>query len=225
MIVFEFDYGFSWRPEDEGAMQRTSHALVDGDNVWLIDPIEAGPGIHERIAAAGTVAGVIILLDRHLRDGVTMAHRYDVDLHVPMGAGGDIEDGPVVEYDRIIQVAPFVLMPYRPLGGLWREASLWWPAHRVLVTAECVGAADYYVLPGERLAVHPLVRARPPMHLRSLGPDLVLPGHGDAVTKDAALELRRAVSSSRTKIPLHAAHQVGRLAGWAGSRVRSATGR
>src|SRR3712207_7595232 len=40
-----------------------------------IDPVDVGDGV-ERAASLGTVAGVIQLLDRHERDGATLASRF-----------------------------------------------------------------------------------------------------------------------------------------------------
>ena len=66
-IVDESERGFGWISPEPRFMQRTSHALVAGGKVWLIDPV-LEDGALERIRALGEPAGVLQLLDRHGRD-------------------------------------------------------------------------------------------------------------------------------------------------------------
>jgi len=177
----EFDGGFGWLVDE--FMERCSHALVEDGRVWAIDPVD-GDGVEDRIRAAGTPAGVLQLLDRHNRDCAAVAARLGVRHHVvPQGSLG-----------------PFACIAVKSSRS-WNEVALWWPDRRVLVCADAVGTAPYYRAGRERLAVHPLLRVRPPRRqLGALQPDVILCGHGEAVLEDANAALREALSTSRLRI-------------------------
>jgi glyoxylase-like metal-dependent hydrolase (beta-lactamase superfamily II) len=181
----EFEHGFGWT--EPGFLERTSHALVASDGVWLIDPI-AADGLEERIRDTGRPAGVIQLLDRHARDCAALADRLGVPLHVVPFAG--------------IQGAPFSFRRVVRLPG-WREVALWWPKGRVFVCADALGTAAYFRAPGERLGVHPFLRLVPPRAMaRALTPSHVLCGHGEGIHgEEAALHLEKALATSRRRIP------------------------
>jgi hypothetical protein len=165
-------------------MHRCSHALVVDGRVWLIEPVD-GEDIEERVRAAGSPAGVIQLLDRHNRDCAALAERLGVRLHVlPREA-----------------VGPFSFIPVVPTR-FWHEVALWWPERRVLVCADVLGTAPYFLSGRERLAVHPFLRLVPPRkQLGGLQPEVILCGHGAGVFDDADAALREALSSSRRRIP------------------------
>ena len=155
-------------------MERASHSLVTETGTWLIDPVD-NPLVDE----LENVAGVIQLLDRHNRDCAAIARR----LGVP-------------HYERT--GGPFEFLPVRDTRR-WREVALWWPDRRILVCADALGTARYYRAGEERLAVHPLLRLRPPhFHVR---PDAILCGHGRGVFDGAEAALREALSTSRRRIP------------------------
>jgi hypothetical protein len=178
----KFDGGFGWIADE--FMERCSHALVDDGRVWAIDPVD-GDGVENRIRAAGTPAGVLQLLDRHNRDCAALAARLGVRHHVvPQGSLG-----------------PFACIAVKNSRS-WDEVALWWPDRRVLVCADVTGTAPYYRSGNERLAVHPLLRLRPPRRqLGALQPDVILCGHGEGVLEDADAALREALSTSRLRIP------------------------
>ncbi len=179
-------FGFEWIADEPKLLQRASHALVDQRRVWLVDPVDV-EGLDERVRAAGEPAGVVQLLDRHGRDGRELAARYGVVLHqAPTGALPD---------------APFEVLRSVDLP-LWREAALWWPEQRTLVVADALGTAPYFLAPGERLGVHPLLRPFPPRSLARFEPEHVLCGHGEGTHgADAADALREALHYSRRRIP------------------------
>jgi hypothetical protein len=179
----KFDGGFGWIVDEE-FMVRCSHALVEDGRVWAIDPVD-GDGVEERIRAAGAPAGVLQLLDRHNRDCADLAARLDVRHHVvPQGSLG-----------------PFACIAVRNSRS-WREVALWWADRRVLVCPDVLGTAPYYRAAKERLAVHPLLRVRPPRpELGGLQPSVILCGHGEGVLEDADTALREALSTSRRRIP------------------------
>ncbi|MDX6412768.1 MAG: hypothetical protein QOH23_178 [Gaiellaceae bacterium] len=175
-----FAAGFGWIVDE--FMERCSHALVVDGSVWVIDPVD-GDGVEERIRAAGTPAGVVQLLDRHNRDCAAIAARLGVRHHVvPQGSLG-----------------PFACISVKESKS-WGEIALWWPDRRVLVSADALGTARYYRADHDRLAVHPLLRLRPPRMLAPLRPEVVLCGHGEGVLTGASAALREALSTSRRRI-------------------------
>jgi hypothetical protein len=189
----EFDGGFGWIVDE--FLSRCSHALVGGDGVWLIDPVDAN-GVEERVREAGPPAGVIQLLDRHGRNCAELAARLGVPHHV---------------------------VPQRPVGPFefvaiqrnrwWNEVALWWPGRRVLACGDALGTVDYFCARGERLGVHPVLRFKPPRQLESLQPEAILCGHGEGVFDAADAALREALSTARRRIPRQVASAVG--AWWA----------
>ncbi|MGH3007496.1 MAG: hypothetical protein ACRDOS_16605 [Gaiellaceae bacterium] len=186
----ETAFGFGWIAAEPALLERASHAVRVAGRVWLVDPVE-GEGVEERVRALGEPAGVVQLLDRHERDCASLAERLSVPLHrLPFGG---------------VAGSPFEVLRVRDRRH-WRETALWWPEERVLVCADALGTARYYRAPGERLAVHPLLRPAPPRALRdmarSLAPGHVLCGHGEGIHGDeAALALAEAVSTARRRIP------------------------
>src|SRR5918994_5184812 len=80
-LVDEFEGGFGWQADEPEFIERTSHAVRQGDEVWLFDVVDAD-GLDERVRALGEPAGVVQLLDRHGRDCATVAERLQVPLHV-----------------------------------------------------------------------------------------------------------------------------------------------
>jgi hypothetical protein len=185
----EFDEGFGWIVDDE-LLKRCSHALVERGRVWAIDAL-AADGVEERIRAAGEPAGVLQLLDRHNRDCRALAERLGVPHHQTP--------------KEPIAGAPFEFIVLRD-SRLWREVALWWPERRVLVCADVLGTVGYFVAPGERLGVHPLLRLAPPRRLGAVGPDVVLCGHGEGVLSEGAAVLADALAGARRRLTSLLAH-------------------
>lgn len=181
----ELGFAFGWISPSPARLERTSHALAHDGRVWLVDPAD-GEGVEERIRALGDPVGVVQLLDRHSRDCAALAGRLAVPHYRP-------------PLDRI-PGAPFSIVPV-VRRRLWREVALWWAARAVLVCGDALGTAPYFLGPGERLAVHPLLRLTPPRPLAAFAPRHVLVGHGEGVHGDeAAVAVREAVSSSRRRL-------------------------
>jgi hypothetical protein len=181
--------GLGWILEEQ--TPRTSHALAVDGGVWLIDPVDI-PELDERIAGLGEPCGVIQLLDRHDRDCAPIARRLGVPHHRLPFAG-----------------VPGV--PFEPIKVLnvptWRELALWWPAERTLVAADALGTLPYFLEPGARLGIHPLLRLTPPRQLADLEPFRVLCGHGEGVRgEEVADELRAALARSRRGLPAAFVH-------------------
>jgi hypothetical protein len=181
--VDEEPWGFGWwLPGDR--LRRTSHAILAGGGVWLVDPLEA-PGVADRVVALGEPRGVIQLLDRHDRDCAAWSDGLGVPHHI-------VPFGPV---------GPFELVPVSR-WRLWREAALWWPQERVLVTADALGSLPYFKAGDEPVGVHPLLRLRPPRALAALAPQHVLVGHGrGAHGPDLADAVRDELRHARRRLP------------------------
>jgi len=100
--IDRFDRGVGWIAYPEETMERASHALAvpndetAEDDVWVIDPVDA-PGLDDLLAEFGSVAGVVVCLDRHKRDSAAVATRHDVPVYVPewMTGVADEIDAPV----------------------------------------------------------------------------------------------------------------------------------
>lgn len=151
--------GLTWIVDEPAA--RTSHALIDGGRVWLIDPTDE-PVTLERVAALGKPAAVLQLIDRHNRDCAALADRLGVPhLKVPAALPG----------------TPFEVIPL--VGArFWQEIALWWAEPRALVVAEAIGTAPGFA-PGRMGAgVHIGLRLWPPHRLGAFEPEHLLVGHG-----------------------------------------------
>jgi hypothetical protein len=176
------DFALSWTLEGE-FMQRSSHALADGGQVWLVDPVAD----DEALAAAealGDVAGVIQLLDRHNRDCEELAVRYGVPhhrLHEELG-------------DAPFEIAQTLWVPR------WRELHLWWPERRLLLVSEAVGSSPYFAA-GRRAGIHPWLRMKPSGAPRKRDPEHLLFGHGTPLHEGAAAALEDAYANSLRDIP------------------------
>jgi hypothetical protein len=179
-VVDEFEGGFGWQLDEPEFMERTSHAVLHEGKVWLFDVLDVD-GLDDRVRRLGEPAAVVQLLDRHGRDCAAVAQRLDVPLHV-------------VPRGTIPAMVPVVWMPG------WREVAAFLDG-RVLVVGDALGTASYFRAPGERLAVHPILRPFPPRRLRGLTPDHVLCGHGAGVHDAAAEALAEALRTARRRIP------------------------
>jgi hypothetical protein len=180
----ELDFAFGWI-DDGGRIKRTSHALVDGDSVWLVDPVEWDDAI-ERAQELGRVRGVLQLLDRHGRDGAVLAGRLEVPLlRVPR---------------QHVSGAPFEFLNVIRTRS-WDEVALWWPQRRTLVAADALGTIGYFHAPRERVGIHPFLRLWPPRALRRVFPEDILCGHGEGVREHAAEALHEALRTARRRLP------------------------
>jgi hypothetical protein len=176
--------GFGWVADE--FLERASHALAADGGVWVLDPL-AFPEAEERARSLGEPRGVITLLDRHRRDAAEVAERLGVPHHdVPYGG---------------VPGSPFAFLPVAK-SRLWREVAIWWPGEHVLVCGDALGTSAYYRAGDERLAVHPLLRIKPPRRLGQVDPLHVLCGHGEGVHGPAAgAALAEALSSARRRLP------------------------
>jgi len=178
------DVGITWVMDEP--MGRASHALTDGEKVWLVDPVDDEAAI-ERAVSLGEPAVVFQLLDRHNRDCEEVARRLGVKLVVlPLELRGTPFEAIEVVENR-----------------LWKERALWWKSAKALVVAEAVGASRMFN-PGEAgIGVHIALKATPPRkQLGTYNPEHLLMGHGPPVNgKRATPALREALNRSRRDLP------------------------
>ncbi|HET8980148.1 MAG TPA: hypothetical protein VFN87_18490 [Solirubrobacteraceae bacterium] len=180
--IHHHELGLTWL--EAGGMQRTAHALRDGERVWLIDPFTDDAALAAA-AELGRPVGVIQLLDRHNRDGAALARRFEV---------------PLWRLPRTVPDSPFTVVSVVSVPG-WREVALWWEQQQALVVAEAVGTAPLFAL-GRRLGVHPMLRITPPRDALSRHrPERLLVGHGPPIESDAASALTEALAASRGDLP------------------------
>jgi hypothetical protein len=180
------DLGISWMPDPSETMQRACHALLLGDGVWVVDPVDCD-GLDERIRGVGEPAGVVQLLDRHNRDGAKIAERLGVPHHrLPFGG---------------VEGAPFEAVSLIR-NRLWNELVLWAPSERALVVPEAVGTAPYFRAGDEPVGIHPMLRLLPPRKLGAYEPVHLLTGHGTGMHgSDTPAALRDALDGSRRRVP------------------------
>lgn len=201
-FVDRFDGGLGWIAYPDEDMRRASHALATDAGVYVVDPVDAD-GIDEEIAGLGDVAGVVVALDRHLRDADAVANRHDVPVYVPhwmSGVRSDL-DAPVEEFggrlpDSEYEVIPVIKNPF------WKEFALYDGDGGTLLVPEAVGTSDYFLGGDERLGVHPMLRMFPPRkQLGDCSPERVLVGHGEGIMADGAAALDAALRTARRNAP------------------------
>ncbi|GGM66620.1 hypothetical protein J2752_000149 [Halarchaeum rubridurum] len=191
-----FEGGTSWLAHPDEAMQRVSHVLDTDAGVFLVDPLDA-PGIDDLATEFGSVAGVVLLLDRHERDAAAVANRHDVPVYRPSFLTREV-DAPTESFSGSLPGTDYGLLRTLSVPG-WHEAALF--DGETLVVPEAVGTAPFFRGADERLGVHPMLRLTPPSTLRGLRPERILVGHGHGVHEAAADSLRYALAHSRRNAP------------------------
>ncbi|MFB6311887.1 MAG: hypothetical protein ABEH64_11990 [Salinirussus sp.] len=199
--IDDFAGGFGWMAYPDEGMQRASHALVEDGDVWLVDPVDT-VGLDDRIAEAGRVAGVVVLLDRHTRDAGTIAARHDVPVYVPetVGSLGDRIQEPARTFQGELADTGYRTHPVFERFP-WREAALFSEERDTLVVAEALGTNTFSTTPGERLGVQPFARLFPPTSLGRFDPERILVGHGTGIDENAGEALRTALRGARRGLP------------------------
>ncbi|TKX47783.1 hypothetical protein EXE41_04045 [Halorubrum sp. SD690R] len=208
--IDRYDGGVGWIAYPDETMERASHAFAveneeaDADDVWVVDPVDA-PGVDDLLDGLGSVAGVVVGLDRHVRDSGELAARHDAPVYVPEWMTGVTEDlGHDVEVERFgsrLADTGFEAIRIRDSSvPPWQEVGLF--DGETLIVPESLGSASYFRGDRERLGVHPMLRLTPPTSaLSGLDPERVLVGHGVGVHERAAVAVEDAISDSRRKAP------------------------
>lgn len=203
--IDRWEDGVGWIAYPDEEMQRASHAFVaDDGGVWVVDPVDAD-GLDDLLAEFGDVAGVVVMLDRHKRDSAAVATRHDVPVYVPdwmTGVAANL-DAPVERFGRELADTGYRAITVRDSTvPPWQEVGLYHEANGTLVVPESVGTANYFLAPGERLGVHPMLRLFPPERaLGRLSPERILVGHGAGVMENATTALRDALDGARRRTP------------------------
>jgi hypothetical protein len=203
VVVDEWDGGFSWVAHPEEVGHRTSHALLgdDGD-VWLVDPLDA-PGLDDRLAALGAVAGVVVCSDYHTRDAATLARRHGVAVHLPrwLSRARERLDAPVTTVTDTVGRAGFEMRRCVPFPG-WTEALLVRERDGTLYVPDVLGTTRLFTVGPERVGSYLLCRPRfPKRAFAGLAPDRLLVGHGEGVFEDATAALDTALTGTRRRLP------------------------
>lgn len=199
--LVEWPGGLTWLAHPDEPMERASHALATEDGVWLVDPLEA-PGIHDAIASLGRVAGVVLLLDRHIRDAEAVAERYGVAIHLPDPVDRGVAElnAPTEPFARELADTGFRARTVVD-NRFWREVALVDGGATALVP-EALGTARFFRAPDERVGIHPVLRPVPPRRpLGGLDPERLLVGHGPPVLDEAGPALRDALAGARRRAP------------------------
>jgi hypothetical protein len=196
--IDRWEGGVGWLAHPEEKMQRASHALAVGDDVWVVDPVDA-PDVDDLFAEFGDVAGVVVLLGRHMRDAEAVARRHDVPVYLPTwvrrSPGPDVA---IRRFENTLADTGFRVLKVVD-NPAWQEAALYDESAGTLVVSESVGTASYFRTERERLGVHPMLRLFPPDALRGLTPERILVGHGEGVFEDATGALAEALRESRRR--------------------------
>jgi len=198
--IDRFEGGVGWLAYPDETMERASHAVESDGQLWIFDPVDAD-GVDDLIGEFDEVGGVVVLLDRHERDSAAVARRYDVPVYVPdwmSGVESDI-DAPVVRFSEGVGEFALERIVDNPF---WQEAALF--DGETLVVPEALGTVSYFRAPGERLGVHPMLRAVPPTALADYDADRLLVGHGEGLFEDVRPAIEDAVGGSRRRmVPLY----------------------
>ena len=176
--------GITWVMDEP--MARASHAIVVGDGVWIIDPVDDAEAMGE-VLELGKPAAVVQLLDRHNRDCREIADRLGVEL---------------LRLPESIDGSPFEVIDVVD-SRIWKEKALWWQEQRVLVVAEAVGTNRFYRPGSAGAGIHLGLRLAPPRTaLGSYLPQHLLMGHGGPIHGQQATEaLQQAMDRSRRDFP------------------------
>lgn len=200
-IVDRWEAGLGWLAHPDEGGRRTSHAVRtrDGD-VWLFDPLDA-PGLDERLAALGPVAGVAVFTDYHARDAGRLAERHGAPVTVPHWLRR-IDDRVDVPVERTAgPIAGFDLRQARPLFA-WREAIAYRPWDGTLYVADYLSSHEKFCVGAERVGMPTVSRLRPPRRLfGDLTPERIVFGHGTGRFEDAAGALDDALAGARGRFP------------------------
>jgi hypothetical protein len=199
-VIDRYDDGVGWLAYPDESMKRAAHAVVSGDGLWVVDPVDAD-GVDDLLAEYGEVAGVVVLFDRHTRDSAAVAKRHDVPVYVPewmSGVAGKL-DAPVERVEDGVGAFALERVVDNPL---WQEAALF--DGETLVVPEALGTVSYFRAPGEDVGVHPMLRALPPRSLSEYAADRLLVGHGEGVFEDVRPAIPNAVEGARRRmVPLY----------------------
>lgn len=192
-VIRRWKTGLTWMAHPEAQMQRASHAVVVDENVWLIDPLDAG-GLDEELTALGSVAGVVVLGSEHHRHADRLAARHDVAIHLPEWFEEDAKtfEADVIPFTDELASTGFEAIKLKE--GFWQEAGLYHPDRRTLAVSDTFMTALFTGETG-RIELFPPARLDPPREaLDGLAVDRLLVGHGEPVFENPQARMERALA-------------------------------
>lgn len=195
-FVDEWSDSFGWIAKPEENMKRTSHAFVEDDDVYLVDPLDA-ENLDQKISEFGEVKGIVILFDRHERDSGKLAERYDCPVYVPEWFDRELD----VEVRKISDKVPGTDWEIHTVvdSRMSNEAALYHRETRTLIVADSLGTAKHLRGRGEELGMSPLYRFSPPKKLLKFEPERIFCGHGEGITENATETMKETVGEGRRK--------------------------
>ena len=190
--VTSWPEGLSWIafPDERG--QRASHAILTEAGVWLVDPVDVD-GLDERVSELGTVAGVVVLQDRHTRDATDVARRHEVPVSIPdwMSLAREKLESQAESLGSELPGTNYTVHRLIETGD-WEEAILFNERTNTLVVPEAIGTLPSFGEADSSLGVHPSLD-EPPRALLDWAPTRILVGHGPSIHGDAHRKLRAAI--------------------------------
>ncbi|MFD1514802.1 hypothetical protein [Halomarina rubra] len=199
-VVDRFDGGVGWLAHPDEEARRVSHAFVDGDGVWVFDPLDA-PDVDDLLSEYGEVAGVVVLSSFHTRDAATLAERHGVPVSLPPKTDRVAERLDVPTRRLRNGDGGFGFRQATPLPS-WRETVAYRERDGTLYAADSLGSAPGWTTAEERLGVYLFCRPVPPRALfAGFQPERVLFGHGEGVFEDATTALDDALAGARRRFP------------------------
>lgn len=195
-FVDRFEKGFGWFGKPEENMRRTSHAFVEDEEVYLVDPVDA-KNLDQEIKEYGEVKGIIILFGRHVRDSEKLAKRYDCPIYVPEWFGRKLEE----ELTEISGNVPGTDWEIHDVvdSRLSREAALYHRETKTLIVADSLGTAKHLRGRGEKLGMSPLYRFIPPERLLNFEPERIFCGHGEGIQENASEIMKKTIREGRKR--------------------------
>lgn len=207
-VIDKWDDGFGWLAHPDEDAQRASHAIRGDDGVWVFDPLD-GPGVDERLADLGNVAGIAVQSNFHARDAGALAERHGVSVHVAgwMDRVADQIDAPTERYaappGKWVDLAEsgIEVRTVDPATA-WKELIAFRPSDCTLRVPDMLSNASAIEVVDERLNPYLFHRLAPPREpFADVDPNRVLVGHGRGVAEDAADALESALENARRNLP------------------------
>ena len=223
-VVGRWEDGFTWMAHPETTMRRASHALAVGEDIWLVDPLDAR-GLDSELEALGGVAGVVVLTNSHGRHADRLATRHGVAIHVPDCFDRGAQpvagfDAPVEFVDDELADTGFELVWETERRG-WKEGALYHPERRTLVVPDALMTALFAGRDG-LLELFPFFRISPPRDALGSRPvERILVGHGEPVLEDAQAALDAALDGAGGRAPTAIARSIPTLARQVFAELRS----
>ncbi|MXR51234.1 hypothetical protein GRX03_06405 [Halovenus sp. WSH3] len=193
--VTEWSDGVSWIADPDEKPRRASHALATETGVLVVDPVDA-EGLDGHLSDLGTVAGVVVLQDRHTRDATAVAERHDVSVFMPewMDLGAEKLDGEPEPLGSALSETGYESHELFDTDD-WEEAVLVDESAGTMVVPEAVGTSPGFTPDGEVLGVHPVLD-EPPTRLGDWDPERILVGHGESIYEDGGDRLQEALQTA-----------------------------